>query len=64
VVLDEIISENLGYPRSPAGYLLFLKECLEIRDVLNQAQIRVSRQRKRWRVSDVEMAIYEELLER
>lgn len=58
VVLDKIISERLGYLRTPEGYVEFLNDCCAIRDVLNEAKIAASKQRPEWRVCDVEMAIF------
>jgi hypothetical protein len=61
VVLDSIISERLGYKRNIAGYVEFLDECFSIRNILNKAGIDASPSRKRWRVSDVEMAIFKSI---
>jgi hypothetical protein len=63
VVLDRIISERLGYPHSELGYVEFLKECISIRDILNNANVVASAPHLLWRVSDVEMAIFMRLRE-
>lgn len=58
VVLDSIISESLGYKRTPEGYAEFVRDCAKIRRLLNAAAIPTSRAHRRWRISDVEMAIF------
>ena len=61
VVLDSIISERLGYLRTPDGYAEFLGDCMSIRDALNTEGIAASKKQRLWRVSDVEMAIFSKL---
>lgn len=58
VVLDSIISENLGYKRTPTGYAEFIADCENIRDMLNQQGICPTPNRTSWRISEVEMAIF------
>ena len=58
VVLDSIISEEMGYRRTPEGYATFLADCIAIRDILNENNIAATPQQPLWRVSDVEMAIF------
>jgi hypothetical protein len=58
VVLDSIISERLGYLRTAEGYSEFVADCACLRDILNERQIAATPDRKTWRISDVEMAIY------
>jgi hypothetical protein len=58
VVLDEIISQRLGYPRTADDYVEFLEDCGQVRDILNEQGIRASDDQELWRVSDVEMAIF------
>ena len=62
IVLDRIISERLGYPRTAPGYAEFVADCTSIRDILNGANI-VRPPEGTWRVSDVEMAIFMHLQE-
>lgn len=61
VVLDSIISEHLGYPRTKEGYAEFLQDCFVLRDILNAKGIRTSATQAKWRVSDVEMALFMEV---
>lgn len=62
VVLDSIISENLGYLRTPEGYCEFNAACVEMRDKLISHGIRYPYTHSRdWRVADVEMAIFQKL---
>ena len=61
VVLDSIISEHLGYPRTKEGYAEFLQDCFVLRDILNKKGIRPSEAQDKWRVSDVEMALFMEV---
>jgi hypothetical protein len=56
VVLDSIINKRLGYELTPNGYQAFLNDC---RHILERAK--ASGSRERWRVSDIEMAIFEKL---
>lgn len=58
VVLDSIISERLGYRREPDDYVAFLDVCGSIRDTLNKLNVVAGAPNTRWRVSDVEMAIF------
>ncbi|MEO3475971.1 hypothetical protein AAFN86_29270 [Roseomonas sp. CAU 1739] len=58
VVLDSIISERLGYPRTPDGYAEFVQDCASLRDTLNHEGIAPSPDQSAWRISDVEMAIF------
>jgi hypothetical protein len=64
VVLDSIISEYLGYPLTKEGYAEFLQDCFVLRDILNTKGIRPSATQTKWRVSDVEMALYMEVKKR
>jgi hypothetical protein len=64
VVLDSIISEHLGYPRTKEGYAEFLQDCFGLRDILNAKGIRPSATQAKWRVSDVEMALFMEVKKR
>jgi hypothetical protein len=64
VVLDSIISEHLGYPRTEEGYAEFLQECFVLRDILNAKGIHPSATQTKWRVSDVEMALFMEVKKR
>jgi hypothetical protein len=56
VVLDSIISKRLGYELTPNGYQAFLNDC---RRILERAK---ASGREGWRVSDIEMAIFEKLI--
>ncbi len=58
VVLDSIIRSQLGYRDTANGYVAFLHDCLSIRDFLNSLGVAATERRKKWRVSDVEMAIF------
>ncbi len=58
VVLDSIIRDKIGYSNTSKGFCSFLNDCFVIRDHLNFYRIAASATRKRWRVSDVEMAIF------
>lgn len=60
VVLDSIISEHLGYPRTKEGYAEFLQDCFVLRDILNAKSIHPSATQAKWRVSEVEMALFME----
>ena len=57
VVLDSIISKRLGYELTPNGYQAFLNDC---RRILERAK--ACGGREGWRVSDIEMAIFEKLI--
>lgn len=62
VVLDSIISENLGYPLKPSGYREFVDDCANVRDRAAKASIPYTGWGPSgWRVSDVEMAIFTKL---
>jgi hypothetical protein len=56
VVLDSIISKRLGYELTPEGYQAFLNDC---RCILKRAKSCGGREG--WRVSDIEMAVFEKL---
>jgi hypothetical protein len=56
VVLDSIISQRLGYELTPEGYQAFLNDC---RRILERAI--TCKGREGWRVSDIELAIFEKL---
>lgn len=58
VVLDRIISERLGYPRTPDGYIEFVSDCGSILDAVQAAGI-VRKDENPFRIADVEMAIYQ-----
>jgi hypothetical protein len=62
VVLDSRISNRLGYELTPEGYQTFLLDCRGIRDRANSFELRYPGWgRDGWRVSDIEMAIFEKL---
>jgi hypothetical protein len=61
VVLDSSISERLGYPRTPDGYLAFLGDCRSILEHATACNLHYTGWGKQWRVSDIEMAIFETL---
>lgn len=58
VVLDSIISERLGYLRTPEGYVEFATDCARIRDALHDASI-LREDNQPFRIADVEMAIFQ-----
>lgn len=63
VVLDSIISEALGFSRTPAGYLAFSDHCRAILDVLKNEDVSYSGFGPNgWRLADVEMAIYNKIV--
>ena len=59
VVLDRVIESNLGFARNSAGYMAWRGVCLQILDIvrINQITYPVIGQ-NRWRVADIEMAIF------
>ncbi|WP_439548835.1 hypothetical protein [Falsiroseomonas sp.] len=59
VVLDSIISEKLGYPRDLLGYGDLLADCFALLEQLRQDATPYPFPPGTWRVSDVEMAIYQ-----
>jgi hypothetical protein len=62
VVLDSNISARLDYPKTPEGYLRFVEDCRRILQRINEAGLSYPGYGAAgWRVSDVEMAIYESL---
>jgi len=62
VVLDSIISQNLGYPLTIAGYERFLTDCETILRVARDSALRYPGWGvDGWRVSDIEMAIFSKL---
>ncbi len=62
VVLDSIISEALGFSRTPAGYLAFSDHCRALLDVLKKEKVPYSGFGSNgWRLADVEMAIYNKI---
>jgi hypothetical protein len=62
VVLDSIIEEQLGYAKNLAGYATFLTDCHDILNACNQFGIRYTGWGAQgWRVSDVEMAIFQKI---
>jgi hypothetical protein len=62
VVLDSVISERLGYPRNMEGYLDWLATCYEFLKLIRSADVSYPGVGKNgWRVSDVEMAIFNKI---
>lgn len=62
VVLDSIISSNLGYPMTRPGYEAFLADCQTILHMARQAGVAYPGWGPNgWRVSDIEMAIFQKL---
>lgn len=63
VVLDSIISERLGYTSDKAGigYMKWRAACQEFLQILISENIECPGTGENWRVSDVEMAIYNKL---
>jgi hypothetical protein len=62
VVLDSIISARLGYPRTPEGYERFVGDCRSIlARIASDGLSYPGYGPAGWRVSDVEMAIYQKL---
>lgn len=58
VVLDRIISERLGYPRTPDGYCEFVAECESILGAIDPAKV-LRPDGRQFRIADVEMAIFQ-----
>ncbi len=56
-VLDSKLRDALGYRNTAADYEKFVQDCIGIRDELNNVGLSRS-DGKRWRTSDVEMAIF------
>jgi hypothetical protein len=58
-VLDSVLRAALGYPddENPSNYETFVKDCIEIRNELNNTGLTRS-DGQPWRTSDVEMAIF------
>lgn len=62
VVLDSIISGNLGYPYRPEGYALLLADCSRFAHEVNKAGVEHPfRPGEDWYVSDVELAVFAKL---
>jgi hypothetical protein len=62
VVLDSVVSSHLGYPLTYSGYADFLADCHTLRDMAQQLGVEYPGWGKDgWRVSDIEMAIFEKL---
>jgi hypothetical protein len=62
VVLDSIISGRLGYPLTIEGYMRFLADCQTLLAKIEKAAIQHPFNADgRWRISDVEMAIFAKL---
>jgi hypothetical protein len=62
VVLDSVISENLGYARNISGYILWLATCREILEIVRERGVDYPGIGENgWRVSDVEMAIFNKI---
>jgi hypothetical protein len=62
VVLDSVISARLGYAMTPEGYQAFVNDCRRILDRVVADNLEYPGWgAKGWRISDVEMAIYEKL---
>ena len=62
VVLDSIISSNLGYPMTRPGYEAFLADCHTILRMARQTDVAYPGWGTNgWRVSDIEMAIFQKL---
>ena len=60
VVLDRIIRERLGDPRTIGGYCEFNADCASLRDAVNGEGYRRSDGRP-FRIADVEMAVFQML---
>jgi hypothetical protein len=64
VVLDSIICEALGFSPSASGYLAFRKHCDAIRALVRDASVEYTGLSPNgWRISDIEMAIYNSIRE-
>jgi hypothetical protein len=61
VVLDSIISRRLGYPMTVLGYGDLLADCFSLLAEIENAGTPYPFPDGRWRVSDVEMAIFMKL---
>ena len=65
VVLDSIISENLGYPRDEngEGYAMFVSDCAQALKIVKEKGVPypASAPAKEWRIADVEMAIFQKI---
>lgn len=62
VVLDSVISERLGYPRNMKGYSDWLATCHEFLELVRSAGVPYPGVGTNgWRVSDVEMAIFNKI---
>ncbi|OYW56029.1 MAG: hypothetical protein B7Y80_03150 [Hyphomicrobium sp. 32-62-53] len=62
VVLDSIISERLGYTRDVKGYLQWLAACHEFVILVREAGVKYTGiGSDGWRVSDIEMAIFNKI---
>jgi len=65
VVLDSIISENLGYPRDTNGdgYVMFVADCAQALKIIKDKSIPypASAPAKEWRIADIEMAIFQKI---
>jgi hypothetical protein len=62
VVLDSVISEELGYATNRVGFGAFLTDCFVILDELKRRNISYNGWGSMgWRISDVEMAIFQSL---
>jgi hypothetical protein len=64
VVLDSIISKRLGYEPTPEGYQAFLNDCRRILERAIACKLPYHGWGREWRVSDIEMAIFEKLAPR
>lgn len=58
VVLDSIISERLGYPRTIDGYVEFVADCAAMLDAVQSAGV-TRPDGQPFRIADVEMAIFQ-----
>lgn len=62
VVLDSILSERLGYTRDTKGYLQWLAACHEFLNLVRGAGVKYTGiGSDGWRVSDIEMAIFNKI---
>jgi len=60
VILDSVMRENLGYPESPRGYQTLLAECRSLLDHVRDQPYPLQ-ENGRWRICDIEAAIYAKL---
>jgi hypothetical protein len=59
VVLDSIISQRLGYPLSPAGYVSLIADFRAVRDHVEEAGVKNPvRADGAWRICDIEAAVF------